>query len=121
MEPDLTRWNQRLAHALVEVSPDAFVAIAEDTRVLFWNQGAHGLFGYTSEEATGRPLLDLIVPPDRREEALGLLAKAIETGSSSGDSIRRLKDGASFTSILRRRSSATRPAASSTSSSATRT
>src|SRR5712691_7019292 len=53
MEPDLTRWNQRLAHALVEISPDAFVAIAEDTRVLFRNQGAHGLFGYTSEEATG--------------------------------------------------------------------
>ena len=87
-------WNQRLAHVLVEASPDALVAIAPDTRVLFWNRGAEGIFGYTREEATGRPLFDLIVPPDQRDEAQGFLVQAIETGSSSGDAVRRPKDGA---------------------------
>ncbi len=94
MARELTDWNQRLAHVLVEASPDALVAIAPDTRVLFWNREAEGIFGYTREEATGRPLFDLIVPPDQRDEAQGFLVQAIETGSSSGDAVRRPKDGA---------------------------
>ena len=94
MEQGLTDWNQRLAHVLVEASPNALVAVAHDTRVLFWNQGAHDIFGYTREEATGRSLFDLIVPPDRVEEARRGLAETIKSGSASGESVRRRKDGA---------------------------
>jgi len=94
MEPGPTDWNERLARVLVESSPDALVATAQDTRVLFWNEGARTIFGYSREEAMGRPLSDLIVPPDRAEEALGLLAQTLEAGSASSESVRRRKDGA---------------------------
>jgi PAS domain S-box-containing protein len=42
------------------------VVIAPDSAVLFWNEAMERLFGWSAEEAVGRPLP--IVPPDRWEE-----------------------------------------------------
>src|ERR1051326_8277907 len=53
---------------LREQTPDAVVATGPDGRVLYWNKGAEFLFGYTPEEALGRTLEEIIVPPDRVEE-----------------------------------------------------
>jgi PAS domain S-box-containing protein len=61
-------WHHRLAHVLVEASPDALVAVSGDAQVLFWNQGAEIIFGYSREEAVGHSLFDLIVAPDRLEQ-----------------------------------------------------
>src|SRR6266542_6810003 len=88
-----TDWNSRLAHVLIEASPDALVAITEDTRILFWNQGAENIFGYSRHEAVGQSLFDLIVQPERAEEARRFLAETIETGAATAEAIRRLKDG----------------------------
>ena len=49
---------------LLEQSPDAVVATTAEGIVLYWNGGAETLFGYTSSEALGRPLDDIVVPPD---------------------------------------------------------
>jgi PAS domain S-box-containing protein len=87
-------WHQRLAHVLVEASPDALVAVGGDARVLFWNHGAETIFGYSREEAVGHSLFDLIVPLDRLEQERRLLAETIETGSAATESVRRRKDGA---------------------------
>ena len=88
-----TDWNSRLAHVLIEASPDALVAITEDTRILFWNQGAENIFGYSRHEAVGQSLFDLIVQPERAEEARRFLAETIETGAATAEAIRRRKDG----------------------------
>src|SRR3989442_12967502 len=87
-------WHQRLAHALVDVSTDALVAVSDDAQVLFWHQGAETIFGYSREEAVGRSLFDLIASPDRLAEELPGLAGAIPTRRAAPDSVPRRKDGA---------------------------
>src|SRR5438034_1428082 len=79
---------------LVEETPDGLIATSPDGKVLHWNRGAETTFGYSSEEAVGRSLDDLIVPPDRVEEELAIQRQALETGiAATYESFRRRKDG----------------------------
>src|SRR4029077_12191983 len=50
-------------------------------------------FGYSSAEAVGRAVNDLIVPSDRVEEERSILLQALETGFSAYESVRHRKDG----------------------------
>ncbi len=56
--------------SLLEISPTAIVTVGLDDRVTSWNPAAENLFGYTSEEALGRDVDDLIAASaDLRAEA----------------------------------------------------
>src|SRR5258705_109576 len=78
---------------LVEETPDALIATSLDGKVLYWNRGAEATFGYSSEEAVGRSLNDLIVPPEQLEEEQAIQRQAIETGiAATYESFRRRKD-----------------------------
>ncbi len=81
------------AESLVEESPDALIALSLEGTILFWNHGAETIFGYTRNEALGRPIEDLIVPSDMREEARGKLAAVRAQGSLIFETTRRRKDG----------------------------
>ncbi len=63
----------RLA-AIVESSEDAIVSKTLDGVIRSWNAGAQRLFGYTPEEAVGRPIT-LIIPPEREDEERTILAR----------------------------------------------
>jgi PAS domain S-box-containing protein len=52
---------------VVESSDDAIVSETLDGTIETWNAGAERMFGYTAAETVGRHI-DLIVPPDRRDE-----------------------------------------------------
>jgi len=69
------------------------IATGRDGAVLYWSKGAEAVFGYTSAEAVGRAVNELIVPPDRVEEERKILREALETGFSAYESVRRKKDG----------------------------
>ncbi|HLK35450.1 MAG TPA: PAS domain S-box protein [Polyangiaceae bacterium] len=81
------------AESLVEESPDALIALSLDGKVLFWNRGARLIFGYEAEEALGRPIEDLVVPSDRRDEARRKLTEVLARGSLIFETTRRRKDG----------------------------
>src|SRR5436305_1979422 len=85
--------DAELAHALWEETPDAIIAIALDGNVLFWNSAAHTLFGYTSTEALGQFMADLIVPADRAGEEQKIQTDALAGGVGIYESVRRRKDG----------------------------
>src|SRR5262249_8816462 len=56
--------------ALLDVSPAAIVALDPRDRVTLWNPAAERLFGYSSAEAVGRDVDDLVASrADIREEA----------------------------------------------------
>jgi PAS domain S-box-containing protein len=59
---------QRQLAAIVESSDDAIVGKTLDGIITNWNGGAERLYGYTAEEAVGRPF-SMLVPPDRPAEA----------------------------------------------------
>src|SRR5260221_10228228 len=85
--------NTDFGKLLVDDSPDAVIAASREGKVLYWSTGAEALFGYTSAEAVGRAVNELIVPPDRIEEERKILGEALETGFSAYESVRRRKDG----------------------------
>ncbi len=63
----------RLA-AIVESSHDAILSKTLDGIIQSWNAGAEKLFGYTHNEAVGRPIT-MLIPPDRLDEETRILAQ----------------------------------------------
>ncbi len=82
----------RLA-AVVESSVDAIISTDLAGVVTSWNPAAERLYGYAAAEMLGQPL-DVIVPPDRREELRQLLQR-LEQGQAIGghETVRIRKDG----------------------------
>ena len=56
-----------------------------DERVTGWNPAAAELFGYSPEEAIGRPIDDLVLGGDLREEGRDVTREALETGRARPD------------------------------------
>ncbi|PWE48078.1 histidine kinase [Thioclava sp. NG1] len=84
--------QQHLA-AIVEGSDDAIVTKDINSIILSWNRGAEDLFGYTAEEAIGRPIT-IIFPQDRIEEEVNFIAR-LRRGERIAhfETIRQRKDG----------------------------
>jgi PAS domain S-box-containing protein len=61
--------------------------------VLHWNRAAEDMFGFTGDEAVGRSLNELIVPPDRVDEEQRLQDDALKRKLAVYESVRRRKDG----------------------------
>ena len=55
------------AAAAIAAALDALITIDHRGHVLEFNNAAEEIFGYTREEALGRELAELIVPPAHRE------------------------------------------------------
>jgi PAS domain S-box-containing protein len=89
----------RLA-AIVESSDDAIVSKTLEGTITSWNRAAERLFGYTAAEAIGQPIF-LIVPPDRRAEEEGVLARLrADQVVEHFETARRRKDGSLVTISL---------------------
>ena len=60
--------------AIVEFSQDAIISKTLDSQIRSWNAGAQQLFGYTPEEAIGRPIT-LLIPPERQDEERAIVER----------------------------------------------
>lgn len=65
---------QALLAAIVASSDDAIISKTLEGNILSWNSGAERIFGYSAEEAIGRPIT-LIIPAERLEEEPALLER----------------------------------------------
>jgi PAS domain S-box-containing protein len=82
----------RLA-AIVESSDDAIISKTLDGIILSWNPAAERLFGYSSEEVVGQPMM-LLIPPERRTEEPAILARVAGGGRVAHfETVRIRKDG----------------------------
>ena len=80
--------------SIVASSKDAIISVGLDAVVQTWNVGATTLFGYTSAEAIGQSVDQLIVPEEFRVERTQIFASASSGGSATLlDTMRRHKDG----------------------------
>jgi two-component system cell cycle sensor histidine kinase/response regulator CckA len=83
--------------ALVEYSGDAIIGATPDGVITGWNRAAERIYGYTRDEALGRTLQDLLLPPERKGAALDERSRQLEqegTLSSEAEHVRR--DGSRF-------------------------
>ncbi|MBH5403044.1 PAS domain S-box protein [Bradyrhizobium sp. CNPSo 4010] len=85
--------RESLFSAAVESSDDAIVMQTLDAIITGWNPAAERLYGYTAEEAIGKPT-SIIVPPDRREHGKDYLRR-IARGEpiERFETVRLRKDG----------------------------
>jgi PAS domain S-box-containing protein len=68
--------------ASVEAALDCIISMDSDGIISEWNPSAENTFGYSREEALGRPLAELIVPPSLREKHARGLKRYLESGES---------------------------------------
>lgn len=60
--------STEVLRALVESSNDAIFCISLDGRILTWNSGAEGMFGFTAADVLGGFITDVLIPQDRCDE-----------------------------------------------------
>src|SRR6266568_2090892 len=56
--------TNELMRAVIDASPVAISGSVPSGDIFIWNRAAESLFGYTTEEAVGRRVIDLIIPDD---------------------------------------------------------
>jgi PAS domain S-box-containing protein len=78
---------------LARENPDALIVLAPDEKILHWNRGAERIFGYASDEAVGRTLLELVVPAGREQEERILIREALDGAGGQAEVLRLKKDG----------------------------
>ena len=78
---------------ILNETPDAVVLTTPGGEVACWTNGAQAVFGYSSEEAVGRQLDALIVPPALAKDGADVLQQAISYGIASYESMRQTRDG----------------------------
>ncbi|MGZ4990838.1 MAG: PAS domain S-box protein [Methylobacter sp.] len=79
------RLQKNIAHTqlLLDSALDGIVSIDQDGNVIGWNAQAEHIFGYSREQALGRKMVELIVPPDYREKHLQGVSQFIATGTAN--------------------------------------
>jgi PAS domain S-box-containing protein len=79
--------------AIIESSDDAIISKKLDGTILSWNPGAERLYGYTPEEAIGKPIT-MLIPSDQPDEEPQIIER-IKRGERIDhyETVRMRKDG----------------------------
>jgi PAS domain S-box-containing protein len=72
------RANESRLRAMLEAALDAVVTMDHSGRVVGWNHAATAIFGYHPNEAIGREMAEVIVPPSLRRAHRRGLARVLE-------------------------------------------
>jgi PAS domain S-box-containing protein len=88
-----TSSSQRLS-LLIQQTPLAVVEWTDDFKVAAWNPAAEKIFGYTKSEALGRLGIELIVPPQDREQVNQILPQLLQQkGGTRSSNLNWTKEG----------------------------
>jgi len=74
------RSNEERTRRIIETAHDAFVCMDSAGSIVDWNPRAETIFGWRREEAIGKSLAEVIVPPKYREGHVRGLKRFLETG-----------------------------------------
>jgi PAS domain S-box-containing protein len=79
--------------SIIDSSEDAILSKALDGTITSWNKGAERIYGYTVEEAVGKPIA-MLAPHDRPNEVAEILQRIADGESIDHyESVRVTKDG----------------------------
>jgi len=85
---------ERWLAAIVESSDDAIIGESLEGVVTSWNRGAEHIFGYSAQEAIGRPIQSLIWPAEEDQKDTALLRRVVRGERIEHfDAVRRHKNG----------------------------
>lgn len=78
---------------LVENAYDGIITGDNQGKIISWNNGAERIFGYTSEEAIGKRLIDLIAGKSQRNEVEENVKRMASGEPINFEAVRTRKDG----------------------------
>jgi PAS domain S-box-containing protein len=61
------RQSEERTRLVLDTAPDAFITLDRYGRITTWNAAAERMFGWTKEEAAGRTMRELLMPPEYGE------------------------------------------------------
>ena len=85
------RGRDQLA-SIVDYSDDAIIGKSLEGMIVNWNRGAERLYGYSAEEAIGKPI-SILLPPDRADELSEIISKLQHGEIVNEETVRQRKDG----------------------------
>jgi PAS domain S-box-containing protein len=78
---DERRESEARLRAVVEAALDGVITMDGAGNIMSWNRQAEHMFGWAAVDVVGRPLADIIIPPQHREAHRKGLAHFLATGS----------------------------------------
>jgi len=76
------RTSEEMFRAISTSATDAIILLDDKGKITYWNPAAERIFGYTNEEAVGRKLDTLIIPPKYRRIHSKSAMKSFENGQN---------------------------------------
>ncbi|SMO91353.1 PAS domain S-box-containing protein [Saccharicrinis carchari] len=80
MKTNLRQSEIRFQHLLQDIENISVQGYGFDGTTHFWNRASEKLYGYSTQEAIGRNLLDLIIPPEMKEFVKESIKEMVVTG-----------------------------------------
>src|SRR4051812_36516326 len=74
--------RRTLWQPILDTALDAAIVMDTSGNVVDWNDRASAIFGWSREEALGRCLADLVIPPGLREAHRHGVQRFLETGKN---------------------------------------
>jgi len=93
--PEAERATLLQAHLLNTVE-QSVIATNLDGIVIYWNQFAQKLYGWTAQEAMGRQIMELTTPEGMTEQALEIMSHLRQGESWTGEFNVKRRDGTTF-------------------------
>jgi PAS domain S-box-containing protein len=96
VEQSIRESEERFRMLFQDVQSVSVQGYSMDGTTHYWNKASENLYGYTSQDAIGKNLLDLIIPPEMAEGVRQAIAYMVESGQPIPASELNLikKDGA---------------------------
>ena len=94
---------------ITDAIKEAIIVVNEEAKITYWNPAAEKTFGYTSQEAIGRDVHELVVPSSLCREGKERIALSVKTFTQTGmgyftvgnvELVGRRKDGSEFPAEL---------------------
>jgi len=82
-DEEALRRSDALKGAVLDSAMDAILSIDHEGNIHEWNRSAKAIFGYSKDEAVGRRVDELIIPPGQREFYQNRVAEYLMTGVGS--------------------------------------
>jgi PAS domain S-box-containing protein len=99
--------TKNLLESVIERAGDAISAVDLEGKILYWNEGAARIYGYTREEVLGKKLSEFLYPRDERmkaqeEKSLEAWMDRVRRGEviSNVEMKRQTKDGREITTSV---------------------
>ena len=81
---------------LLDAVGEAVIALDMEGRVFYWNKAAEEMYGWSSEEAMGRRIMEMVVPKNLRGRAEDIAAQLREGRNWTGEFVVQRRDGTTF-------------------------